>query len=365
MAIGAGALLMVLSGGSLVAGKLLLVHYADDLTHAGGLGNAAATGNAIHGPINLLLVGIDEGSGRTDVPRADSIIVAHVPVTHDAVYLASIPRDSRVTIPAHRETGYPGGTDKINAAFQAGYQNGGGRDGGLALLAETISDLSGGSLKFNGAAIVNFDGFKDLVNAIGGVRMYVDEKVTSIHIGTNVKTGEVGVPYTINPDGRPGGLKPNMRPQVYEVGWHDFSDWQALDYVRQRDLLANGDSDYGRQRHQQQFLKAVLHKTTSTGVITNPVKVNKVLKSVGKAVTFYNNNVSVTDWIFTLKDVKPENLMMIKTNGGAFNPVTIDGVAYETLTPDSLQLLKDMAADTMEEFVSTHPTWISTDTATG
>jgi LCP family protein required for cell wall assembly len=366
VAISVGALLMVLSGGSLVAGKLLLVHYAGSLTHDGGLGTAGVTDRtSIRGPINLLLVGIDEGSGRTDVPRADSIIVAHIPATHDAVYLASIPRDSRVAIPAHKTTGYAGGTDKINAAFQAGYQNGGGRDGGLALLAETVSNLSGRSLKFNGAGIVNFDGFRDLVTAIGGVGMYVDEKVTSIHIGTNVKTRQVGAPFTINPDGTVGSPKPDMRPQVYEVGWHDFADWQALDYVRQRDLLANQDSDYGRQRHQQQFIKAVLQKTTSTGVITNPIKVNKVLKSVGKAVTFYNNGVDIADWIFTLKGIKPENMTMIKTNGGAFNPVTIDGVAYETLTPDSLQLLKDMEADNMEQFVSAHQSWISTDTAAG
>jgi LCP family protein required for cell wall assembly len=365
LAIGFGALLMVLSGGSLVAGKLLLVHYGDDLTHDGGLGNAGATGRSIDGPINLLLVGIDEGSGRVEEPRADSIIVAHIPATHDAIYLASVPRDSRVTIPANRSTDYPGGTDKINAAFKAGFQNGGGREGGLALLAETISNLTSARLKFNGAAIVNFDGFKDLVKAIGGVRMYVDEKVTSIHIGTNAKTGEVDAPFDINPDGTVARQRPNMRPMVYEVGWHDFKDWQALDYVRQRDLLENGDSDYGRQRHQQQFMKAVFHKTTSTGVITNPVKVNKVLKSVGKAVTFYNNDISIADWIFTLKDIKPDNMTMIKTNGGAFNPVTVDGVSYETLTPDSLQLFRDMGADDMASFVSTHQSWISTDTSPG
>jgi LCP family protein required for cell wall assembly len=355
---------MVVSGGSLVAGKLLLIHYTSGLTHDRGLGSAGVPGGAsIDGPINLLLVGIDEGSGRTEGARADSIIVAHIPATHDAIYLASIPRDSRVRIPAHRATRYAGGTDKINAAFQAGFQNNGGRDGGLELLAETVSNLSGGSLKFNGAAIVNFDGFRDLVKAIDGVRMYVDEKVISLHIGTNLKTGKVGVPYNINPDGTAGSLKPNMRAEVYEVGWHDFSDWQALDYVRQRDLLANQDADYGRQRHQQQFLKAVLHKTTSTGVITNPIKVNGVLKSVGKAVSFYNNNVDIADWIFTLKGIKPDNMTMIKTNGGAFNPITVDGVSYETLSPDSLQLLKDMAADNMQTFVSSHPSWISTDTA--
>nr|WP_240942393.1 LCP family protein [Planosporangium thailandense] len=353
---------MVLSGGSLITGKLLLVRYADGLTRDGGLGTAATGHASIKGPINLLLVGIDEGSGRTDEPRADSIIVAHIPASHDAVYLASVPRDSLVDIPPDSATGYSGGKDKINAAFQAGFHGKGGRDGGLALLAETISNLTGGSLKFNGAAIVNFDGFKDLVKAIGGVRMYVDEKVTSVHIGTNVRTGKFESPFVLHPDGTVAYQKPNVRPQVYNVGWHDLNDWQALDYVRQRDLLANGDSDYGRQRHQQQFLKAVLQKTASTGVITNPITVNKVLKSVGKAVTFYNNGVSVADWIFTLKNIRPDDMTMIRTNGGSFNSINIDGVAYEQLLPDSVRLLRDMAADDVPSFVSSHQSWISTDT---
>ncbi len=368
VAVVVGALLMIVSGGSVAAGNLLLVHYTSGITHKGGLGHAAATdpkgGTSIEGPINLLLVGIDERTGdAAGGARADSIIVAHVPATHDAVYLASIPRDTRVPIPANRATGYAGGTDKINAAFQFGYQNGGGRDGGIALLADTVSNLAGGHLKFNGAAIVNFDGLKNLVKAVGGVRMYVDEKVTSIHIGENAKTGKVGVPYFIRDDGTPAGLRPNMKPKVYEEGWHDFSDWEALDYVRQRDLLAKGDGDYGRQRHQQQFLKAVMAKTTSTGVLTNPIKVNAVLKSVGKAVSFYNNNVDIADWIFTLKGLSTEKLTMIKTNAGDFKPVRINGVEYEQLSPDSMELLRTMTTDTVETFTATHPTWIAQDTA--
>src|SRR5262249_40429578 len=198
-----GSLLALASGAILLGGQLLLQHYGSTITHPGGLGSAAAAGKSIDGPINLLLVGIDE---RVNDPslggRSDSIIIAHVPATQDSVYLVSIPRDSRVKIPAHKSTGYAGGTDKINAAFEFGFQNGGGRDGGLELLAETVSGLAGG-LKFNGAAIVNFDGFRGLVDAIGGVHMCVDEKTTSIHIGWDKRTGKEGVPYNINPDGTP------------------------------------------------------------------------------------------------------------------------------------------------------------------
>ena len=166
-------------------------------------------------------------------------------------------------------------------------------------------------------------------------------------------------PYHINADGTVGGLRPNMRAQVYEVGTHDFTDWQALDYVRQRDLLANGDGDYGRQRHQQQFLKAVMEKTTSTGVLANPIKVNAVLKSLGKALTFYNNDVDIADWIFTMKGIQPGNVTMLKTNAGTYNSVNIGGLSYEEFSPESRQLLEAMVADDVQSFVDTHPTWVS------
>lgn len=354
-----GALLLVASGGGLIGGKLLLDHYSDAITHPGGLGAAAAEGSTIDGPINLLLVGIDERVNDAEMgARADSIIIAHVPASHDAVYLTSIPRDTRVRIPAHRKTKYEGGTDKINAAFQGGFQNGGGRDGGLELLAETVSTLAGG-LKFNGAAIVNFDGFKGLVDAMGGVHMCVDEKVTSIHTGWNTKTGVEGVPYNFNADGVPTSLKPNMRAQVYEVGCHDMEAWEALDYVRQRDKLANNDGDYGRQRHQQQFIKAMAKKATSAGVIANPIKVTEMLNKVGAAVSFYNNGISLGDWIFTLKGIKPDAMVTLKVNNGDFHSETIGGQSFEVLDDTAKELLAAIVADRVGPFVTAHPEMVN------
>ncbi|WP_170323607.1 LCP family protein [Cryptosporangium phraense] len=334
-------------------------HYAGKITHSGGLGDAADTGKSIEGPINLLLAGIDERStDPTAGVRADSIIIAHINAAHDRAYLASIPRDSLVDIPAFPDTQYPGGRDKINAAFQFGYRKDGGREKGLALLANTVSDLMGG-MKFDGAAIVNFAGLESVVTALGGVRMCVDEKVTSIHIGWDKTTGKRAAPYYINPDGTPAGLRYNVRPQVYYPGCRNFTNWQALDYARQRDLLANNDGDYGRQRHQQQLIKAIMQKATSSGVVTNPVKVNKVLESLGGAVSFYNNNVSITDWVFTLKGIKPEQLTMVKTNDGKFNAEMVDGIWYEKLSDKSLEMLQAIKNDTMDQFVAANPTWIS------
>jgi LCP family protein required for cell wall assembly len=359
-----GVLLVLGSFGTLVGGKLVLDHYTADITHEGGLGEAAATGKNIDGPINLLLVGVDERvDDQLNGVRADSIIIAHIPAAHDAVYLTSVPRDTKVNIPAHKATKWNGGTDKLNAAFQYGYQNNGGREGGLELLAATVSKIAGG-IKFNGAAIVNFEGFQGIVKAIGGVDMCVDEKTTSIHIGWNTKTGKEGGPYVIHDDGTPGSLKKDMRPQVYEVGCRHFAAWEALDYVRQRDLLANQDADYGRQRHQQQFIKAMLTKTTSSGVITNPIKVKNVMDSVGQAVTFYNNDVPLTDWIFTLKGLTADKMVTLKLNGGTFHSETINGKSFETLDANSIALLQAITQDQLAAYVQQHPEVINNDAST-
>ena len=358
----AGAILMLGSGATIVGGKALLDRYAGAINQQNLLGGAAATdGNghatSIDGPLNLLLVGIDERPGDpAGGARSDSIIIVHVPAGHDAAFLVSIPRDSLVSIPANPASRYRGGRDKINAAFQYGSQNGGGRAGGFQLLALTIKQLTG--ISFNGGAIVNFGGFKSVVAALGGVDMCVDEKTISVHIGHD-RNGNYHVPYEITSN----GAVPirGITPQVYLPGCQHLADWQALDYVRQRELIPDGD--YGRQRHQQQFLKAVFKKATSTGVITNPIKLDQVLRAGGQAVTFDGGGHSVQDWIFTLKGVNPNDLTMLQTNGGKFNSKTVNGQSAEILDAVSLQLFQAVRDDTVAAFAAAHPDWLSHDLA--
>jgi LCP family protein required for cell wall assembly len=355
-----GAVLMLVSGTALVGGRFLLARYTGSIKQESLLGSAAAVDEhqpgasghtSIDGPINLLLVGIDE---RADDPdggaRSDSIIIVHVPATHDQAYLVSIPRDSLVDIPAYPRTGYPGGRDKINSAFEFGYRNNGGRAGGFELLALTIKQLTG--VSFNGGAIVNFGGFQSLVAAMGGVTLCVDEKTTSIHIGTDA-TGRTTVPFTQTPG---GALIPvrSVTPQVYQPGCQHMAAWQALDYVRQRELIPDGD--YGRQRHQQQFLHAIFQQATSAGVLTNPIKLDSVLRAAGQAVTFDGGGVSIDNWIFTLKGVG--NLVMVKTNGGNFNSEQVGGESVEILNDLSTQLLQSIRDDTVGTFVTAHPDWV-------
>jgi anionic cell wall polymer biosynthesis LytR-Cps2A-Psr (LCP) family protein len=214
-------------------------------------------------------------------------------------------------------------------------------------------------ITFNGGAIVNFAGFQAVVKALGGIHMCVDETVTSIHIGQDAH-GKFAAPYRMTPDLQLIKV-PGVKPQVYTPECRDMNDWESLDYVRQRELLSNEDGDYGRQRHQQQFIKAVAKKTTSAGVVTNPGKLDSVIRAAGAALTVDAGHSSLTDWLFTLKDIDPNGVTMIKTNAGSFHSETINGQAFETLDPTSLALFQSVRDDKVGYFIAQHPDWVNAD----
>jgi polyisoprenyl-teichoic acid--peptidoglycan teichoic acid transferase len=361
-----GALLMLTSGVAIFGSKLIFAEATKSVARQNLLGSAGQNRAhvSINGAKNILLVGIDARTGENpnDLVRSDSIMILHIPSGHDRGYLVSIPRDSLVKIPAYNngKVKYSGGQDKINAAFAFGGQGLTGneaRSHGFELLAKTIQNLTG--ITFDAGAIVDFQGFQQVVEVLGGVTMYVDEKTTSIHLGTDNKTGKYAEPFHINDDGTVGRAVPGVTPMVYNVGVHDFPAYQALDYVRQRDLLANGDYDYGRQRHQQQFLKAIFKKIFSTGTLSDPTKLGKVLDVVGKAMTVDDGGVPLEDWIFAMKSISPNDLITIKTNDGQLNPSKFNGVDVEIISETSLQLLHSVQSDSVDSFISAHPDWVS------
>ncbi len=204
----------------------------------------------------------------------------------------------------------------------------------------TINNLVPGGLKFNGAAIINFAGFKGVLKAIDGVDMCVDVETRSIHYDKNNKYHTV-VPYADR--------------KIYKVGCRHMTYIEALDFARQRHF---DNGDYTRQRHQQQLLLAMFRKLTSKGVLTDLGKLTELQKSAGDLLTLDLGKTEIADWAFTLKGLRADNVVMIKTNGGKVTPV---GNGNERLSDETMDLLKAVHDDTVFEFLVQHPTWIATE----
>ncbi len=310
-----GCILMVVSGGVLVTSQVLVSRYAGAVETRNLFGDAAAGATKeaksdIKGPVNILLVGIDPRDATT-APLSDSIIVVHVPANMQEAYVFSIPRDLIVDIPPFAKTGFNGGRAKINAAMSYGSSVGDGKHDvaqGFSLLAKTVSQLTG-IKKFDAGAIVNFGGFKKIVDAMGGVTMTVDQDVKSEHLQPNGKPRPKRAACARN-----NCDHPYIGPQKqYKKGTYHLEGWEALDYVRQRYGLKNGD--YDRQRHQQQFIKAMADQALSKDVVTNPGKLDKVLRAAGDALIFDGAGHNVVDWGLAMKNVRPANMTLIKLPG--------------------------------------------------
>jgi|GEM_PF-342020 len=348
-----GALLVLLSSGTIVTVKVLSARYENAVSREQLLAPDArerttpAQTSTITGPLNYLLIGSDyRNRNPSEGQRADTIIVVHVPATLDKAYLISIPRDLLVEIPAFEPTSFGGDETKINAAYQYG---GGGR-GGTQLLSATLSRLLG--IRFNGAAIVNFEGFRKAVDVLGGVYMCVDRTVSSNHLGVD-PTGKILELYA-DEEGRIQDVPPGGHAYVFEQGCRRMDGRLALDYARIRYGLPAGD--YDRQHHQQQFLKAIFAEALRDGIVTNPLRFDQFLQAVGSTLTVDTGETGLADLIFGLRNVTPSTFTGVKVPS---YPQSIDGVSY--ILPEELatSLYRAIREDAMDAWVAANPRWVN------
>jgi LCP family protein required for cell wall assembly len=272
------------------------------------------------GPLNYLLVGSDlRVSNPSMGQRSDTIVVVHIPADRQHAYLVSLPRDLLVEIPPDPATDYPGGSDKINAAFGFG----GAGVGGAKLLSATVTRLTG--VRFDGAAIVDFAGFRRVVDLVGGIRVCVDQPVTSIHTG-----------------------------RVFPVGCQDMDGAEALDFARQRYDLPDGDFD--RQRHQQQILKAIADRVASAGVLSNPIKLDRLVRAVAATLTVDTNGADIEDLVLSLRDLRSGDLVGIAVPSHLDN---IDGTSYVLLDPEADGLFRSLRGASMPSWAAANPKWVN------
>ncbi|MEU4622298.1 LCP family protein [Actinoplanes sp. NPDC023801] len=364
--VGVGVGVLVAGAGTLVTGQALISKYSDAVTDNTLLdpiqpkpAEAAPAPEPdvdIDGAVNILLVGIDPRDDRT-APLADSIIVAHIPRDRHTAYLFSMPRDLRVDIPAFPKSGTGADRDKINAAMAYGSRLGNGKYSaaqGFQLLATTVSGVTG-IKRFDAGAIVNFGGFKKIVEAMGGVEMIIDMDVKSEHL---------------KPDGSPRDRTPACqghhncaRPytgvqKIYKKSTKPvrLKAWEALDYVRQR--YGEGMTDYVRQRHQQQFIKAIAKQAMSRDVVTNPSKLLGVMDAAGGSLTVAPGDHTVLDWAMELKSLNIDDIVTVNLPGEGIFEGEYKG---ERFLPEVGEFFKAVREERVPAFLLDHPRFVNTD----
>lgn len=357
----AGVVLVLASGGTLVTGQALVAKYAGAVTDDSLL--PAETGAAqkkkvdINGPLNILLVGIDPRDTAT-APLSDSIIVAHIPANRSGAFLFSIPRDLVVDIPAFAPSGTGAQREKINAAMALGSRIGNGKydaKQGFRLLAQTVGNVTG-IKEFDAGAIVNFGGFQKIVEAMDGVTMVIDQDVKSEHRQPNglirprrpeCADNHCDHPY-IGPQKQ---YKKSSKPVHLEA-------WEALDYVRQRYGLPR--TDYDRQRHQQQFIKAIAKQAMGKDVVTNPSKLLKVMGAAGDSLTFAGGGHSILDWALELKGLNVDDTATIDLPGGGVFKESNGQRRYlgEQFAPEAGDFFRAVREDRVPEFLFDHPKFV-------
>ncbi len=289
--------LLAAGGYELFKNDILLPGFGDD-----DVEEVVAEGHRL----NVLLLGNDARSGET-MARSDTIILASVDPKSKQMSLLSIPRDTRVNIPRH-------GWDKINSASVYG---------GTDMSMKVVSDLLGIPIKYY--VQVNFNGFKDIVDALGGVTLDVEQDM-------NHYDPEDGGIYSIN----------------LKKGVQRLDGDKALQYVRYRDY-AMGDID--RTAHQQKFLVALAKEMLQPSTI---LKLPALVPEINKYV---KTNLSVGD-MMTLASAgkKLENGSIVaQTLPG--RPINIDGGSYWGVDPDEAkQMLANLFnGETVTNVVLTTP----------
>ena len=243
---------------------------------------AGLTGNRppakVDGAINILLLGSDsrDPNAKNDGSqwRTDTIVLLHVPASHDKAYFISLPRDLWVDVPESSDGKNGGASAKLNAAYAWG---------GPPLMVQTVEKFTG--VRIDHVAIVDFWGFKRVVSALHGVR-----------ICPEMPPGETSF-KSIHPPYR-----------TFKKGCQIMGGDAALDYIRQRKQFPTGD--FARMKHQQQFLKALMDRATSEGVFTSPTTMDAFLRAITKAVTV-DKSFSLLDMAIQFRNLRSKDLVFM------------------------------------------------------
>ena len=207
-----------------------------------------------NGKTTVLLVGVDRGEGRFYTFNTDTIMtLTYDPGDHSA-YMISYPRDLYVKVPYTRSV-----FDKINAMYYHGRVYYGD---GIRALKEVIYEISG--LKPQYYVIVDFDGFKELIDFVGGVDVY------------NPRA------FVDHAYPRRGGGYMTVK---FDKGWLHLDGERALQYARSRKAKGPEGSDFARAARQQRILEALLKELVNK-LKRQPWLINEIIKIAQKNLEY-------------------------------------------------------------------------------
>jgi LCP family protein required for cell wall assembly len=201
-----------------------------------------------HPWVTMLLIGSDHGPGNAG-DRTDTMVVAALQRDTGRAVLLGIPRNL-VEVPLGGVAGrtMPRFKKPLNALYSFAQTRPelfpGGDDPGATALKQTVSRLLG--LRVDYYALVTLDGFRDVVDALGGVRIRVKERL-------------------VDSVTRPAWGESKPRIDVYPGRTYHFSGRTALAYVRSR----KASSDYRRMARQRCFLSAMADQIDVFTVVRN------------------------------------------------------------------------------------------------
>lgn len=256
------------------------------------------------GRINIVLLGmrgehVDGGGLLADTIMVLSIHPKNGDQDQTRASLISIPRDLYVTVPGTSNK------QKINAVHFYGEEKGKGQ--GMEYMKQILSDITGQPMHY--AVTINFKGFTDLVDALGGVTVHLDQAFTE---GVQFREPKVCDPYVFTVP----AIDPSTKMQMYEYKYYKRQDGTrhaspsaAYPLCYNKDVecggvfkLSAGDntldgetalcyararatsSDFERAKRQQEVIKQIKAKMLSVGTLTDFSRINGLIDSLGDNV---------------------------------------------------------------------------------
>jgi LCP family protein required for cell wall assembly len=255
-------------------------------------------------PLNILILGSDTRAGQSDVlgetpGLSDTTILLHLSADRERAYGVSIPRDLMVPRPQCQGRD---GESTVPAAGIAQWNDAFALGGEACTIAqfEKMSDL-----RVNHFVVVDFNGFKSMVDALGGVPVCVPKEV-------NDPIGDIYLP----------------------AGSYEVTGNQALNYVRVRHEISD-NGDIGRMRRQQAFLASMVNKAVSAGTLLNPPRLIRFLNAGTKSLTTDPGLSDLRDLIGLAQEVR----------GIGLNRVQFFTVPFGAYEPDPNRLALAEGAD--------------------